>query len=115
MDANCRSPVGMGTVKSKPATVHDLFSDESATADDDDFHVVLLNLMIAHCLGILGARSFFNSDRAAVLNVRARPVIGFMKQDIVELPHIDHFSASAFVEVPFLRFTQLVKVSGIHS
>jgi hypothetical protein len=27
---------------------------------------------------------------------------------------IHHFSASAFVEVPFLRFAQLVKVSGIH-
>jgi hypothetical protein len=60
------------------------------------------------------ARSFFDSDRAAVLNVRARLVIGFMKQDIVQLPHINHFSASAFVEVLFLRFTQLVKVSGIH-
>jgi hypothetical protein len=38
-----------------------------------------------------------------------------MKQHIVELPPINHFSTpAALVEVPFLRFAQLVKVSGIH-
>jgi hypothetical protein len=61
------------------------------------------------------ARSFFDSDRAAVLNVWARLVIGFMTQHIVELPHINHFSASTFVEMPFLRFAQLIEVSGVHS
>jgi hypothetical protein len=60
------------------------------------------------------ARSFFDSDRAAVLNVRARLVIGFMKEHIVELPHIDHFSASALVEVSLLRLAQFAKVSVIH-
>jgi hypothetical protein len=38
------------------------------------------------------ARSFFDSDRATVLNVGARLVIGFMKQQIVELSPINHFS-----------------------
>jgi hypothetical protein len=36
-----------------------------------------------------------------------------VKQNIVQLSLIDHFSALAFVEVLFLRFTQLVRVSGI--
>jgi hypothetical protein len=37
-----------------------------------------------------------------------------MKQHIVELPPINYFSTPpALVEVPFLRFAQLVKVSGI--
>jgi hypothetical protein len=31
----------------------------------------------------------FDSDRAAVLNIRARLVIGFVKQHIVELPPIN--------------------------
>jgi hypothetical protein len=48
------------------------------------------------------------------LNVGPVDVI-FVKENIVELPLIDHFPASAFVEVPFLRFAQLVKVSRIHS
>jgi hypothetical protein len=39
----------------------------------------------------------------------------FVKEHIVELPLIDHFSASvALIEVPFLGLAQLVKVSGIH-
>jgi hypothetical protein len=66
--------------------------------------------------GWKAARSFFDSDRAAVLDVRARLVIGLMEQHIVELPLIDHFPAVlALVEVGFLHFAQLVKVSGIHS
>jgi hypothetical protein len=49
------------------------------------------------------------------LNVRAQLVIGFVKQHIVELPPINRFSTTAaLAKVPFLRFTQLVKVSGIH-
>jgi hypothetical protein len=61
-------------------------------------------------------RSFFDSDRAAVLNVCARLVIGFVEQNIVELPLIDHRSAlAALVEMPFLRFAQLVKIIVIHS
>jgi hypothetical protein len=60
-------------------------------------------------------RSFFDFDGPAVLNVRARLVIGFMKQHIVQLPHINHFSASAaLVKVPFFRFAQFVK-GGFHS
>jgi hypothetical protein len=47
------------------------------------------------------------------LNIRARLVIGFMKHHIVELPLIDHFPASASVEVAFFGFAQLVKVDGI--
>jgi len=40
----------------------------------------------------------------------------FVKEHIVELPLIDHFSASAaFVEVPFFRFAQLTKISGVHN
>ncbi len=40
----------------------------------------------------------------------------FVKENIVQLPLINHFSASAaLVEVPFLRFAQLVKISGVHS
>src|SRR6266480_1483846 len=47
---------------------------------------------------------FFDSDRAAVLNVRARLVIGFVEQHFVELPFINHFPApAAFVEMFFLR------------
>ncbi len=42
------------------------------------------------------------------------PVISFVKQHIVELSHINHFSASELVEVRFLRFAQFVKVSHIH-
>jgi hypothetical protein len=57
----------------------------------------------------------FDSERAAVLNVGARLVIRFVKEHVVELPLIDHFPAlAALIEVPFLRFAQLVKVSGIH-
>jgi hypothetical protein len=42
-------------------------------------------------------------------------VIGFMKQHIVQLSPINHLSAlRTLVEVPFLRFAQLVKVSGVH-
>jgi len=62
----------------------------------------------------LRVRSFFEPNRTAVLNVGPWLVIGFMEQHIVQLSPINHFSASAFVEVPFLRFAQLVKVSGIH-
>lgn len=53
--------------------------------------------------------------RPAVLNVR--PVdMTFVKENIVQLPLIDHRSAHlALIEVPFLRFVQLVKVSGVHS
>jgi hypothetical protein len=36
-----------------------------------------------------------------------------VKQHIVQLPLIDHFPASASVEVAFFEFSQLVKVSGI--
>jgi len=63
------------------------------------------------------ARLFFASERlrGAVLNVRSVDVI-FVKEHIVELPLIDHFSASAaFVEVPFFRFAQLTKISGVHN
>jgi hypothetical protein len=60
------------------------------------------------------ARSFFDSDGAAVLNVRARLVIGFMEQHIVELSPINHFSAlRTLVAVPFLRFAQLVKGASL--
>ena len=62
------------------------------------------------------ARSFFVSDRLrpAILDVRPVDVI-FVEENIVELPLIDHFPALlALIEVPFLRFGQLVKVSGIH-
>jgi hypothetical protein len=38
----------------------------------------------------------------------------FVKENIVEFAPIDHLSAPALVEVPFLRLAQLVKVSGIH-
>jgi hypothetical protein len=39
----------------------------------------------------------------------------FVKQNIIQLAHIDHFAASgALVEMFLLRFAQLVKVSGIH-
>jgi hypothetical protein len=56
--------------------------------------------------------SFF---RAAVLNVGPLDMI-LVKENIVQLPLIDHFSASAaFVEVPSLRFAQLVKVSDMHN
>jgi hypothetical protein len=55
--------------------------------------------------GIQEAESFFDSDRAALLNARARLVIGFMKHDIIQLAHINHFSALlTFIEVPFLPF-----------
>jgi hypothetical protein len=50
------------------------------------------------------ARSFFSERlRPAVLNVRPVDVI-FVKENIVELPLVNHFPAPAFVEVPFLRF-----------
>jgi hypothetical protein len=49
------------------------------------------------------------------LNIRARLVIGFVEQHIVELPLIDHFPASASLEVAFFGFAQLVKVSRIHN
>jgi hypothetical protein len=49
------------------------------------------------------ARSFFDSHRSTVLNIRARLLIGFVKQDIVELPPINHFPApAALVEMFFL-------------
>jgi hypothetical protein len=39
-----------------------------------------------------------------------------VKEDIVQLALINQFPApSALVEVPFLRFVQLLKVSGVHS
>jgi hypothetical protein len=64
--------------------------------------------------GICEAESFFDSDRAAVLNIKPLDVI-LVKENIVQLPHIDHFATpAALVKVPFLRFTQFVKVSGIH-
>jgi len=37
-----------------------------------------------------------------------------VKEHVVQLPLIDHFSAPALIEVPFLWFAQLVKVSRIH-
>jgi hypothetical protein len=37
----------------------------------------------------------------------------FVKENIVQLPLIDHFPASASVEVAFFGFAQLVKVSAI--
>jgi hypothetical protein len=38
-----------------------------------------------------------------------------MKEHVVQLPHIDHLAApAALIEVPFLRFAQLVKISSIH-
>jgi len=40
----------------------------------------------------------------------------FVEENLAQLPHIDHFSASAaFVEVPFFRFAQLTKISGVHN
>src|SRR5438045_165323 len=51
------------------------------------------------------ARSFFDSDRAAVLNVGAGAVIGFVKQHVVELSPINYFSAlRTLVGLSFLRF-----------
>jgi hypothetical protein len=48
------------------------------------------------------------------LNVGPGLVI-LVKENIVELAHIDHFTALlAFVEVLFLGFAQLVEVIGIH-
>jgi hypothetical protein len=41
--------------------------------------------------------------RPAGLNVRPVDMI-FVKENIVELPLIDYFSAPALIEVPFLRF-----------
>jgi hypothetical protein len=62
---------------------------------------------VEHCA------SFFDSDRAAVLNVRPVDVI-LVKKNVVELALVDHFSASAAsVEVAFRRVTQLIKFSGI--
>jgi hypothetical protein len=58
--------------------------------------------------------SFFDSERTAVLNIRPVDVV-FVKENVIQLPLIDHFSTSAAsVEVPLLRFAQLVKVNGIH-
>jgi hypothetical protein len=38
-----------------------------------------------------------------------------VKENIVQLAHIYDFATpAALVKVPFLRFAQLVKVSGIH-
>jgi len=51
---------------------------------------------------------FFASERlrAAILKVRPVDMI-FVKENIVQLPLIDHFSTSAaFVEMPFPRFAQ---------
>jgi hypothetical protein len=61
------------------------------------------------------ARSFFVSERLrpAVLNVGSVDMI-LVKEHIVELALTDHLSTSALVEVAFLGFAQLVKVSGIH-
>src|SRR5262245_29307577 len=36
--------------------LYDFSTDESSAADDDDFHAVPPNLMIVHCVEILGAR-----------------------------------------------------------
>jgi hypothetical protein len=48
------------------------------------------------------ARSFFDSERPAVLNIRPVNVI-FVKENIIELPHVDHFATLlAPVEVLFL-------------
>jgi len=50
------------------------------------------------------ASSFFDSERAAVMNVGSLDMIS-VKENIVQLPLIDHFPASAaFVEVSFLSF-----------
>jgi hypothetical protein len=50
------------------------------------------------------ACSFFDSERHTILDVGPVDMI-FVKENIVELPLIDHFSASAaFVEVSFLSF-----------
>jgi len=47
----------------------------------------------------------FDSLRAAVLNVQARFVIGFVKHYIIQLSLIHHFSTPpALVKVFFLRF-----------
>jgi hypothetical protein len=49
------------------------------------------------------------------LDVRPVDVI-FVKENIVELALIDHlFASAASVEMFFLGFAQLVKVSGIHN
>jgi hypothetical protein len=56
----------------------------------------------------------FHSERPAVLDVGPVDVI-LVKENIVQLPLIDHLSAPALIEVPFLRFAQLVEVSGVHS
>ena len=50
------------------------------------------------------ARGVLKLRDAAELNVRPLDVI-FVKQHIVQLPPINHFSTSAaFVEVPFFQF-----------
>jgi len=36
--------------------LHDLFSDKSSAADDDDFSCCFPNSMVAHCVEILGVR-----------------------------------------------------------
>jgi hypothetical protein len=52
-------------------------------------------------------RRFFPSRR---IECRTRLAIGFMEKHIVELPHIDHFPASAaLVKVFFLRFARDVR------
>jgi hypothetical protein len=59
----------------------------------------------AHFVNVKGRAecSFFDSDRAPVLSVRPVDVI-LVKEHVVELALINHLSASAFVEVPLLRF-----------
>jgi hypothetical protein len=53
--------------------------------------------------------------RTGVLNVPPVDML-FVEEQIVDLLLIDHLSARAeFVEVPFLRFAQLIKAGGIHS
>jgi hypothetical protein len=52
--------------------------------------------------------------RAAVLNIGSGLVI-FMKQNVIQLPHINHFATLlAAIEVLSLLLAQLVKVIHIH-
>jgi hypothetical protein len=62
-------------------------------------------------------RPFISLRAIASRRMNVRPVdMIFVEEQIVELPLLDHLSARAeLVQVPFLRFAQLVKVGGIHS
>jgi hypothetical protein len=78
-----------------------------------------INAVNFDCLLLCGTRvsliaDSFHSERAAVLNVGSGNMI-LVEENVVQLPLIDHLSAPALIEVPFLRFAQLVKVSGVHS